>query len=97
MCMPSTRFAKSSTSRSWVVTSGVRVLGNTVTDADSGIQLHIASNNIVSGNRLYGNRVNQLWLQETHNAVNALGDLSGNTVTANQIAPTSATVFQAHW
>ncbi len=70
--------------------SGVRVLGNTVTDADSGIQLHIASNNIVSGNRLYGNRVNQLWLQETHNAVNALGDLSGNTVTANQIAPTSA-------
>ena len=70
--------------------SGVKVLGNTVTDTDSGIQLHVASNNTVSGNKLYGNRNNQLWLQETHNDINPLGDLSGNTITANQIAPTSA-------
>ena len=70
--------------------SGVRVMGNTVIDADSGIQLHVASNNIVSGNKLYGNRNSQLWLQENHNDVNPLGDLAGNTITANQIAPTSA-------
>ena len=70
--------------------SGVKVLGNTVTDTDSGIQLHVASNNTVSGNKLYGNRNNQLWLQENHNLVNPLGDLAGNTITANQIAPTKA-------
>ena len=73
------------------LSSGVKVLRNTVTDADSGIQLHIASNNTLSGNTLYGNRNNQLWLQETQAIANKLGDLYGNTVSANLIAPTSAT------
>ena len=71
--------------------SGVTVSGNTVTDADNGIQLHVSSNNLIKDNKLYGNRNNQLWLQENRNAANPLGDLYGNTVTGNQIAPTSAT------
>ena len=62
--------------------SGVRVEGNTVIDTDHGIQLHDASANSITGNRLYGNRVAQLWLQETRP-----GALTGNTVTDNQAAP----------
>ena len=72
------------------LTSGAKVLRNTVTDADSGIHVHIASNNTITGNVLYGNRNNQLWLQETQAIANKLGDLSGNTVSANLMAPTSA-------
>ena len=72
------------------LTSGAKVLGNTVTDADSGIQLHIASSNTVSGNKLYGNRNNQIWLQETQAIANKLGDLSANTISANLLAATSA-------
>ena len=70
--------------------SGVKVTGNTVTDTDSGIHMHVASNNTISGNKLYGNRNNQLWMQETHNTLNRLGDLYGNTISGNQIAATSA-------
>ena len=62
--------------------SGVRVEGNTVIDADHGLHLHDATGNIVSGNRLYGNRVAQLWLQETR-----AGTLRANTVADNQFAP----------
>lgn len=62
--------------------SGVQVDGNTVIDADHGVQLHDASANSITGNRLYGNRVAQLWLQETRP-----GALTGNTVTDNQSAP----------
>ena len=70
--------------------SGVRVTGNTVTDTDSGIHMHVAFNNTVSGNKLYGNRNNQLWMQENDNSLNRLGDLYGNTISGNQIAATSA-------
>jgi parallel beta-helix repeat protein len=73
--------------------SGVRVIGNTVIDADNGIHLHVAPNNTVQDNRLYGNRVSQIWLQENRNVVRSTGDLWGNTVTANQIVPTSATAM----
>lgn len=73
--------------------SGVRVAGNTVLDADNGIQLHVAPNNTVQDNRLYGNRVSQIWLQENRNVVRSTGDLWGNTITGNQIVPTSATAM----
>lgn len=73
--------------------SGVRVVGNTVLDADNGIQLHVAPNNTVQDNRLYGNRVSQIWLQENRNVVRSTGDLWGNTITGNQIVPTSATAL----
>ena len=68
--------------------SGVTVSGNTVTDTDHGIQLHIAANNTISGNILYGNRTSQLWMQETSNTINPQGDVYGNVVSGNQIVPT---------
>jgi parallel beta-helix repeat protein len=65
--------------------SGVRVEGNTVIDADHGLHVHDAANNSLQGNRLYGNRVAQLWLQETRP-----GTLRANTVAGNQFAPVHA-------
>jgi parallel beta-helix repeat protein len=70
--------------------SGVRVEGNTVIDADHGVQVHVSANNVITGNRLYGNRVSQIWLHETRARDNAAGDLFGNTVQGNQIAPATA-------
>lgn len=70
--------------------SGVTVSGNTVFNTDHGIHLHVAANNLLKDNKLYGNRVTQIWLQENRNAVNPLGDLFNNTVTGNQIVPTTA-------
>lgn len=69
--------------------SGVTVEGNTVVNADNGIQLHIAANNVIKNNKLYGNRSNQLWLQETSNKVRSTGDLYGNAISNNQFVPTS--------
>ena len=71
--------------------SGVTVEDNTVFDADNGIQIHVASNNTIRGNKLYGNRNSQLWLQETRNRVRASGDLFGNRILANQIVSTEPT------
>lgn len=70
--------------------SGITVADNTVVDTDNGIHLHVSPNNTLRNNKLYGNRVSQIWLQETRNVVNPLGDLFGNTVTGNQLVPTSA-------
>ncbi len=58
--------------------------GNVVTGAEYGIQLHDASNNLVSDNLLYGNRVHQLWMQEGANIVSPGGDIFGNSVNNNQ-------------
>ena len=63
----------------------MRVDGNTVIDADHGLHVHDAAGNTFSGNRLYGNRVAQLWLQETR-----AGTLRANTLTDNQFAPVHA-------
>lgn len=71
--------------------SGVTVDGNTVIDADNGIQLHIAPSNTIKNNKLYGNRSNQIWLQETSNKVRVTGDLYGNSISNNQVVPTTAT------
>lgn len=70
-------------------THGALVENNTVVDADHGIQLHVARDNVVRGNRLVGNRVSQIWMQETSARINPAGDLFGNTVQGNQIAPLS--------
>jgi parallel beta-helix repeat protein len=76
--------------------SGMTVRDNTVTDTDNGIQLHIAANNVIQGNRLYGNRQSQIFLQEDKAEVQATGDTFGNTISANQIVPTSATARGLH-
>jgi parallel beta-helix repeat protein len=70
-------------------TNGALVENNTVVDADHGIQLHVARDNVIRGNRLVGNRVSQIWMQETSARINPAGDLFGNTVQGNQIAPLS--------
>ncbi len=68
-------------------TSGVLLEGNTVADADHGLQLHNAYNNTVRQNRLYANRRSQMWLQEDRNTQNAAGDLYGNLIENNHLAP----------
>ena len=70
--------------------SGVTVAGNTVIGSDNGVQVHVAANNLIKDNKLYGNRRNQIWLQETRNTDSPLGDVFGNSITGNQIVPTSA-------
>ncbi len=67
-------------------TTGVLVEDNTVIDTDHGIQIHISAGNTVRGNRLYGNRVSQIRMQETSAKSNPNGDVFGNLVEANQIA-----------
>ena len=70
--------------------SEVTVTGNTVVDADNGIQLHNATNNVVQGNKLYGNRQSQLLMNANDNSVRATGDVFGNTIIDNQIVATTS-------
>lgn len=70
-------------------TSGVLVEDNTVIDTDHGIFLHVANRNTVRNNRLFGNRTSQIWLQETPTL--ATGELFGNVIEGNLIAPVSPT------
>jgi parallel beta-helix repeat protein len=76
--------------------TGVTMEDNTVVDTDFGIQLHNANKNVVRGNRLYGNRKGQMWLQEDSNGSNVNGDVSGNVIEGNLmagIAPNTAAVL----
>ena len=68
---------------------GITVEDNTVMDADNGILMHNGARNTVRGNRLYGNRASQIWMQEDANRHNANGDMLGNVVEANQLAAVS--------
>ncbi|MBC7732575.1 MAG: right-handed parallel beta-helix repeat-containing protein [Bacteriovorax sp.] len=68
---------------------GITVEDNTVMDADNGILMHNGARNTVRGTRLYGNRASQIWLQEDANRHNPNGDMLGNVIEANQIAPVS--------
>ena len=68
----------------------VVIQNNTVIDADHGIQLHNTARNIVSGNRLYANRRSQIWMQEDSTKRLASGDMVGNAVQGNQLAPISS-------
>ena len=68
-------------------TTGALVEGNTVIDADHGIQVHVSQNSTLRGNRLYANRRSQIWLQATRNRERAAGDVFGIVVEDNQIAP----------
>lgn len=69
---------------------GVQVVGNTVTDTDNGFQLHIASNNTVSGNIVYGARRSPVWIQETTLA--PAGTVRGNIIHGNQLFPVNTGV-----
>ena len=70
-------------------TTGVTVAGNTVTEADHGIQVHIAQRNKLQDNVLFNNRRSQLWMQANANAVHPDGDVVDNEVIGNQLAATA--------
>lgn len=73
------------------LSSGITIRGNTVIDADNGIQLHNAANNRIENNTLYGNRRHHLWLGEGTNILNASGDVHGNLVLDNRFFSTPST------
>ena len=68
--------------------SGVTVSDNTVTGADNGVQVHMARQSSIRGNRLYGNRRSQIWLQATANKQHPDGDVAGIQVVDNLLANT---------
>ncbi len=70
------------------LTTGVTVSGNTVVDADNGIQIHNAANNRIENNTLYGNRHHQIWAQEGSTHLNPEGDVYDNLVLGNRLFPT---------
>lgn len=71
------------------LSTDVIVRGNTVADADNGIQIHNAANNRIEGNTLYGNRRHQLWLQEQTNRLHTEGDIYDNIVQGNRLFSTT--------
>ena len=73
------------------LTSGVAVRGNTIVNADNGIQLHNAASNRIENNTLYGNRRHQIWLQEGTKRLSEEGDTYGNLVLGNRLFSTLAT------
>lgn len=78
------------------LTSGVTVSGNTIINADQGMHIHNAFNNTISGNTLFGNRKNQIWMQENWNRLDVSGDLYGNVIKDNLFVPLipAAPIFQ---
>lgn len=71
------------------LSNDVQVRGNTVTGADYGVHMHDAYNLTVSGNLLFGNRRYQLWIQEETAKLRSSGDIYGNRVESNLMAPTA--------
>ena len=69
--------------------TGVTVLGNTVSNAESGVLLHNAYANTVQGNVLYGNRKHQIWLYEDASIKSVDGDVFGNVIADNLFFSTS--------
>ncbi len=68
---------------------GMVVDGNTLLDADNGIQVHNAFNNVLRNNAFYGNRRFQLWFQEGSHVLRDNGDIHGNVVSNNVLVPTA--------
>jgi parallel beta-helix repeat protein len=68
-------------------TSGIEVSGNTISNADHGVHVHNAFSNTISNNTLFGNRANQIWMQENAMRIDKLGDIHSNLVTGNYIIP----------
>ena len=70
--------------------TGTLVEDNTVIDAENGILLHVSSHNIVRGNRLFGNRTSQIWMQADVSRETPTRDVVDNLVVDNLIAPIAA-------
>lgn len=67
------------------------IRGNTIVDADNGIQIHNAANNLIENNSLYGNRRHHIWLQEGSKKLSLEGDIHSNEVIGNRLFITTAT------
>ena len=68
--------------------NGSTARGNTAFGSDAGMQLHDSRNNVIEGNKFYGNRERQLWFQQSERKFNtAQGDIYGNVVRNNQFFP----------
>jgi parallel beta-helix repeat protein len=73
-----------------VHTSASTISGNTLANADLGLHVLDSYNNTFSGNLFYGNRQNQIWMQQRLNQINpAQGDVFGNAVLGNNFFPTA--------
>lgn len=59
----------------------VTVTGNTVINADHGMQLHNAAENTVSNNAIYGSRAKAIWMQE--DTLGSPGDIHDNLFSGN--------------
>lgn len=59
----------------------VTVTGNTVINADHGMQLHNAAENTVSNNAIYGSRAKAVWMQE--DTLGSPGDIHDNLFSGN--------------
>lgn len=68
-------------------TSQMTIRGNTIVNADHGIQVHNAFSNSIHSNSIVGNRVTQLWMQEDRTRLDALGDIHSNDVADNLFVP----------
>jgi len=71
--------------------NGATIRGNSVVNADNGIQIHNAANNLIENNSLYGNRRHHIWLQEGSKKLHAEGDIHSNEITGNRLFLTTAT------
>lgn len=77
-------------------TSGVTVSDNSVINADHGMQVHNAFNNLITRNTFYSNRMDDLWLQEDDKRKDPEGDVHSNVIKNNLFVPldSHAAVFQ---
>ena len=71
--------------------NGATIRGNTVVNADNGIQIHNAASNLVENNSLYGNRRHHIWLQEGSQKLHPEGDIHSNEITGNRLFLTTST------
>lgn len=70
-------------------TSDVEVYENKIIDAENGIQLHNATQNLLRGNLLIESRKSQIWLQATTKTISTEGDVFNNRIELNSIIPLS--------
>lgn len=65
--------------------NGPVVTGNTVINADNGLQIHLGSNIEATKNTLFGNRRNGIWMQENFYPTNAASCKDGNNCLKNNV------------
>lgn len=70
--------------------SGATIRGNTIANAENGIQVHNAANNRIENNSLYGNRRHHIWLQEGSKKLHPEGDLHSNEIVGNRFFLTTS-------